>query len=91
MAKKSASELISSFSNIVGEDTNEDIIEFMKDIEDSIVVDPYEEKYNRLLKDYRDRFESAQDVEDSNESSETVHEEVHDEIIDTTIDDLMEE
>lgn len=91
MAKKSASELISSFSNIVGEDTNEDIIEFMKDIEDSIVVDPYEEKYNQLLKDYRDRFESAQDVEDSNESSETVHEEVHDEIIDTTIDDLMEE
>lgn len=91
MSKKSASELISSFSNIVGEDTNEDIIEFMKDIEDSIVVDPYEEKYNRLLKDYRDRFESAQDVEDSNESSETVHEEVHDEIIDTTIDDLMEE
>jgi hypothetical protein len=91
MAKKSASELISSFSNIVGEDTNEDIIEFMKDIEDSIVVDPYEEKYNQLLKDYRDRFESAQDVEGSNESSETVHEEVHDEIIDTTIDDLMEE
>lgn len=91
MAKKSASELISSFSNIVGEDTNEDIIEFMKDIEDSIVVDPYEEKYNQLLKDYRDRFESAQDVEDSNESSETVHEEVHNEIIDTTIDDLMEE
>lgn len=91
MAKKSASELISSFSNIVGEDTNEDIIEFMKDIEDSIVVDPYEEKYNQLLKDYRDRFESAQDVEDSNESSEIVHEEVHDEIIDTTIDDLMEE
>lgn len=91
MAKKSASELISSFSNIVGEDTNEDIIEFMKDIEDSIVVDPYEEKYNQLLKDYRDRFESAQDIEDSNESSETVHEEVHDEIIDTTIDDLMEE
>jgi len=91
MAKKSASELISSFSNIVGEDTNEDIIEFMKDIEDSIVVDPYEEKYNQLLKDYRDRFESAQNVEDSNESSETVHEEVHDEIIDATIDDLMEE
>lgn len=91
MAKKSASELISSFSNIVGEDTNEDIIEFMKDIEDSIVVDPYEEKYNQLLKDYRDRFESAQNVEDSNESSEKVHEEVHDEIIDTTIDDLMEE
>lgn len=91
MAKKSASELISSFSNIVGEDTNEDIIEFMKDIEDSIVVDPYEEKYNQLLKDYRDRFESAQDVEDSNESSETVHEEVHDEIIDTTIEDLIEE
>ena len=91
MAKKSASELISSFSNIVGEDTNEDIIEFMKDIEDSIVVDPYEEKYNQLLKDCRDRFESAQDVEDSNESSETVHEEVHDGIIDTTIDDLMEE
>ena len=91
MAKKSASELISSFSNIVGEDTNEDIIEFMKDIEDSIVVDPYEEKYNQLLKDYRDRFESAQNVEDSNESSDTVHEEVHDEIIDTTIDDLMEE
>ena len=91
MSKKSASELISSFSNIVGEDTNEDIIEFMKDIEDSIVVDPYEEKYNRLLKDYRDRFESAQDVEDSNESSETVHEEVHDESIYTTIDDLMEE
>lgn len=91
MAKKSASELISSFSNIVGEDTNEDIIEFMKDIEDSIVVDPYEEKYNQLLKDYRDRFESAQNVEDSNESSEIVHEEVHDEIIDTTIDDLMEE
>lgn len=91
MSKKSASELISSFSNIVGEDTNEDIIEFMKDIEDSIVVDPYEEKYNQLLKDYRDRFESAQNVEDSNESSERVHEEVHDEIIDTTIDDLMEE
>lgn len=91
MAKKSASELISSFSNIVGEDTNEDIIEFMKDIEDSIVVDPYEEKYNQLLKDYRDRFESAQDVEDSNESSERVHEEVHNEIIDTTIEDLMEE
>jgi len=91
MAKKSASELISSFSNIVGENTNEDIIGFMKDIEDSIVVDPYEEKYNQLLKDYRERFESAQDVEDSNESSDIVHEEVHDEIIDTTIDDLMEE
>ena len=91
MAKKSASELISSFSNIVGEDTNEDIIEFMKDIEDSIVVDPYEEKYNQLLKDYRDRFESVQGVEGSNKPSGTVNEEVHDEIIDTTIEDLMEE
>jgi len=91
MAKKSAAELISSFSNIVGEDTNEDIIEFMKDIEDSIVVDPYEEKYNQLLKDYRDRFESVQGVEGSNKPSGTVHVEVHDEIIDTTIEDLMEE
>lgn len=91
MAKRTAEELIASFSSIVGEDTNEDIIHYMEDLKDSIVPDPYEEKYNQLLKDYRDRFESAQDVEDSNESSDIVHEEVHDEIIDTTIDDLMEE
>lgn len=91
MAKRTAEELISSFSSIVGDETNEDIIHYMEDLKDSIVPDPYEEKYNKLLKDYRDRFESAQDVEGSNESSDTVHEEAHNEIVDTTIEDLMEE
>lgn len=91
MAKRTAEELISTFSSIVGDETNEDIVHYMEDLKDSIVPDPYEEKYNQLLKDYRDRFESAQDVEDSNEHSDIVHEEAHDEIIDTTIEDLMEE
>lgn len=91
MAKKTAEELISSFSSIVGEDTNEDILNFMGDLKDSIVVDPYEEKYNSLLKTYRERFESKQDVEQTNEVSDDVHEDIHDEVVDTTIEDLLEE
>lgn len=91
MARKTAEELISSFSSIVGEDTNEDILNFMGDLKDSIVPDPYEEKYNNLLKTYRERFESAQDVEQTNEVSDDIHEDIHDEVVDTTIDDLLEE
>lgn len=91
MARKTAEELISSFSSIVGEDTNEDILNFMGDLKDSIVPDPYEEKYNNLLKTYRERFESAQDVEQTNEVSDDVHEDIHDEVVDTTIEDLLEE
>ena len=91
MARKTAEELISSFSSIVGEDTNEDILNFMGDLKDSIVPDPYEEKYNNLLKTYRERFESKQDVEQTNEVSDDVHEDIHDEVVDTTIEDLLEE
>ena len=91
MAKKTVEELISSFSSIVGEDTNEDILNFMGDLKDSIVPDPYEEKYNNLLKTYRERFESAQDVEQTNVVSDEFHEDIHDEVVDTTIEDLLEE
>lgn len=84
MAKKTAEELISSFSSIVGEDTNEDILAFMGDLRDSIVPDPYEEKYNNLLKTYRERFESKQDVDQTDED-------IYDEVVDTTIEDLLEE
>lgn len=90
MAKRTAEELITTFSSIVGDDTNEDIVHYMEDLKDSIVPDPYEEKYNQLLRDYRDRFESAPNVEDSNEHSDHEHKKEHDEIIDTTIEDLME-
>lgn len=89
MAKKTAEELISQFSKIVGEETNEDILSMMDDIKDSVEVDPYEQKYNDLLKKYRDRFEASTDVEENNEVPDSSHDEVRDEILDTTIEDLL--
>ena len=92
MSKRTAEELISKVSSIVGEETNEDVIDLMEDIKDSIVPDPYEAKYNELLARYRARFESSDDVENiSNNDTPTEAEDVHDQIEDITFDDLMED
>lgn len=95
MAKKTASELISQFSSIVGENTTPEVVEMMEDIKDSIEPDPFEEMYNQkvaeydeLLTKYRDRFESGSDVEDKNETI-VESEEVHDKIEDITFEDLL--
>ena len=97
MAKKTAQELISQFSSIVGEETTPEIVEMMEDIKDSIEPDPYEAKYNEqvaayndLLTQYRERFESGSDVEDKNETK-IEESEVHDSIMDITFEDLTEE
>lgn len=90
MPKKTAEELIASVSKIVGEETSEDVIELMEDIKDSIIPDPYEEKYIELLGKYRARFESAEDVEQISETP-VESEEVKETITDITIEDLIEE
>ena len=92
MSKRTAEELISKVSLIVGEETNEDVIDLMEDIKDSIVPDPFEAKYNELLARYRARFESSDDVENiSNNDTPAEAEDVHDQIEDITFDDLMED
>lgn len=92
MSKRTAEELISKVSSIVGDETNEDVIDLMEDIKDSIVPDPFEAKYNELLARYRARFESSDDVENiSNNDSPAEADEVHDQIEDITFDDLMED
>lgn len=95
MSKKTASELISQFSSIVGEDTTPEVVAMMEDIKDSVEPDPFEEKYNQkvaeydeLLTKYRERFESGSDVEDKNETI-VESEEVHDKIEDITFEDLL--
>lgn len=92
MPKRTAEELIAKFSSIVGDRTDDDVVSMMEDIKDSYAEpDPFEPKYNDLLKRYRDRFEASEDVEETNEVPDQgiAHEDIVDEVRDVTFDDLM--
>lgn len=60
MARKSLDELVQGFNALMPDEPTEEQINFLGDLQDSYTErDNYEEKYNSLLKSYRDRFESG--------------------------------
>ena len=60
MARKSLDELVKGFNSLMPEEPTEEQISFLGDLQDSYTEhDNYEEKYNNLLKSYRDRFEGG--------------------------------
>lgn len=60
MARRTLDELVKGFNAFMPEEPTEEQINFLGDLQDSYTErDPYEEKYNALLKSYRDRFEGG--------------------------------
>ena len=78
MAIRSADEIISAFSNIIGDRNDDDVLNFIEDVTDTINDSKtnYKEMYEAAVSEnerldtewrnrYRERFESGVDVDDT--------------------------